>query len=390
MQNFNFSNTPKLYFGEGALNEIKKIILNYGNKVLMILGGKSFQNSLYYKELESGLKESKIEYYIENVASEPSPQIIDKITEKYRDQEIKAVVSIGGGSVMDAGKAVSAMLTKTGSVREYLEGIGTKNHDGKKLPFIAVPTTSGTGSEATKNAVISEIGKMGFKKSLRHDNFVPNFAVIDPRLMKSCPKNITAASGMDAFSQLVEAYLSTNNSPMTDSLALSGLKYIKEGLMKSYIAGDDVDARAKVAYASYLSGIVLANAGLGTVHGFASPIGGYFDIPHVVVCGTLIGELIKINIKTLEKDLDKNKIFLEKYAKLGKLFSEKENLERDAACKELIHEVTELIEFMNIPKLSEYGIKESDLDKIVELTENKYNPVKLDKKKLKEMLINRL
>ena len=184
---------------------------------------------------------------------------------------------------MDAGKSISAMLTKTESIKEYLEGIGTKKHDGKKMPFVAVPTTSGTGSEATKNAVISEIGGRGFKKSLRHDNFVPDSVVIDPRLMISCPQNVTAASGMDVFSQLIEGYLSTNSSPMTDALALSGLRYIKEGLLKSYETGDDIDARGKVAYASYLSGVVLANAGLGTVHGFASPIGGYFDIPHGVV-----------------------------------------------------------------------------------------------------------
>jgi alcohol dehydrogenase class IV len=390
MQKFNFSNTPKLYFGEGVFDEITKIILNYGNKILLILGGHSFQNSTHYSELKTELKDDGIYYYVENIKGEPSPYIIDEITGKYRDKGIEVVISIGGGSVMDAGKSVSAMLTKTGSVKEYLEGIGTQKHDGKKVPFVAVPTTSGTGSEATKNAVISEIGDMGFKKSLRHDNFVPDSAVIDPSLMTSCPKNVTAASGMDAFSQLIEGYLSTKSSPMTDALALSGLKYIKEGLLKSYETGNDIDARGKVAYASYLSGVVLANAGLGTVHGFASPIGGYFNIPHGVACGTLIGELIKINIKKLKEDKENNKIYLEKYAEVGRIFSGKDKLEMDSACEALIYEISRLLEFMKIPRLGEFGIREEHLDKIVKLTENKNNPIKLTNEELKEMLTNRL
>lgn len=390
MQNFNFSNTPKLYFGEKSFNEITKLILNYGNRVLLILGGSSFQRSVYYTELEKELKNNNILSYVENVKDEPSPNIIDKITKKYRNKGIEVIVSIGGGSAMDAGKSISAMLTKTESIKEYLEGIGTKKHDGKKMPFVAVPTTSGTGSEATKNAVISEIGGRGFKKSLRHDNFVPDSVVIDPRLMISCPQNVTAASGMDAFSQLIEGYLSTNSSPMTDALALSGLRYIKEGLLKSYETGDDIDARGKVAYASYLSGVVLANAGLGTVHGFASPIGGYFDIPHGVVCGTLVGELIKINIRKLKEDKENNKVYLEKYAEIGRIFLGKEKLEMDLACEVLISEVSKLIEYMKIPRLGEFGIRDEHLDKIIKLTTNKNNPIKLNKDELKEMLMNRL
>ena len=390
MKNFNFSNTPKLYFGEGTFDKLKEIISNYGDRVLLLTGGRSFEESPYYKTLLREMENNNIKCYIEKVTNEPSPQIIDEISQKYRGKEIKVVLSIGGGSVIDAGKSVSAMLTKNDSVKEYLEGIGDKEHDGEKIPFIAVPTTSGTGSEATKNAVISEIGNKGFKKSLRHDNFVPDCAVIDPRLTANCPKSVTAASGMDAFSQLIEGYLSKESSPMTDSLAQSGLKYMKDGLMKSYENGDDLDARGKVAYAAYLSGVVLANAGLGTVHGFASPIGGYFDIPHGVVCGTLVGELIRINIKKLQSDYEKNRIYLEKYAEIGKIFSEKNDLDTDSACKALIEEINRLIEFMNIPKLGSYGITEADLDRIIDKTGNKNNPVELSKEELKEMLLNRL
>lgn len=390
MKNFNFSNTPKLYFGEGSLDKIKVIISDYGNRVLLITGGRSFGQSAYCYQLLSDFGEMGITYYLEKVENEPSPQIIDEISEKYRGMNIDVVVAVGGGSVMDSGKSVSAMLTKNDSVKEYLEGMGGKEHDGEKIPFIAVPTTSGTGSEATKNAVISEIGDAGFKKSLRHDNFVPNCAVIDPRLTASCPKSVTAASGMDAFSQLIEGYLSIEASPMSDSLALDGLRCIKDGLIKCYENGGDLDSRGKVAYASYLSGIVLANAGLGTVHGFASQIGGYFDIPHGVVCGTLIGELIRINIKKLLNSTEDSKVYLEKYAEVGRIFSGKKYLERDAACEALIKEVDILIDVMNIPRLGTYGITESDFDKIIEKTGNKNNPVELRKLELKEMLLNRL
>jgi len=390
MKKFNFSCTPKLYFGEGAFDKVKNIIKDYGDKILVITGGTSFEKSFYHKRLLSDLEKNNIIYYLEKVKNEPSPLIIDEISEKYRKENISVVISVGGGSVMDAGKAVSAMLTKNDSVKEYLEGIGKKKHDGDKVPFIAVPTTSGTGSEATKNAVISEVGDRGFKKSLRHDNFVPDCAVVDPRLTASCPKMVTAASGMDAFSQLIEAYLSTDASPMTDALALSGLEHIKDGLIEAYKNKENLDARGKVAYASYLSGVVLANAGLGTVHGFASPIGGYFDIPHGVVCGTLIGELIRINIKNLSSDPNKDGIYLEKYANVGRIFSGKNNLERKAACEALVDEVNKLIEVMEIPRLGDYGIKEEDLDKIIEKTGNKNNPVELKKEELREMLLNRL
>src|SRR5512133_1837873 len=162
------------------------------------------------------------------------------------------------------------MMYKQESVTWFLEGVGTMEHPGTKLPFIAVPTTSGTGSETTKNAVISNTGIKGFKKSLRHDNFVPDIAIIDPVLTVSCSPEITAACGMDCFTQLTEAFLSVKSGSLTDAIAIEGFKAIKRSLKKCYSDGHDLEARAGMSYAALTSGICLANAGLATVHGFAS------------------------------------------------------------------------------------------------------------------------
>ncbi len=391
INNFYFSQMPKIYFGEGEFKNIFEKIQGYGKNVLLVLGGSSFKKSKDYAWFKSECGEKDIKIHEVSVKGEPSPEIIDANVELNRDKGIDVVVAIGGGSVLDAGKAISAMLTKKESVVDYLEGVGTGAvHNGEKLPFIAVPTTSGTGSEATKNAVISKVGENGFKKSLRHDNFVPNIAIVDPELTMSCPASITASCGLDAFTQLLEAYVSTKSSPITDSLSLSGLKAIKDGLMQSFENGDDIEARKNLAYASFMSGAVLANSGLGVVHGYASPIGAYFDIPHGIVCGTLVGEATKINIRELKKDVDKGKKYLKKYAIVGRVLSGKYNLDDSSAYDILVKIIETWIVEMGIDKLSKYGIKEPDLLKIVGETGIKNNPVKLDKEPLLEILKNRL
>ncbi|MBZ4647093.1 MAG: hypothetical protein PWR27_120 [Petroclostridium sp.] len=392
IKSFAFASTPKILFGAGMFEKLDEITLKYGNKVLIVTGGSSLRRTGKFDELLNRLKERSIQTFSISVKGEPSPELVDEAVDKYRKEHVDVVVAIGGGSVLDAGKAISAMLPQSDSVMEYLEGVGSeKKHNGIKVPFVAVPTTAGTGSEATKNAVLSKIGENGFKSSLRHDNFVPDVAMLDPALAISCPPSVTAASGLDAFTQLLEAYVSTEASPMTDALAFNGLEYVKENLVPACTTDmENVSVRGGMAYASLMSGIVLANAGLGVVHGLAGPIGGYFDIPHGVVCGTLIGEAVKMNIHLLRQAGEVGNKYLEKYAKVGAMLSDLDEKDVDRCCNQLVQKIEEWIKLLKIPRLSEYGISKNDLDKIVEKSGNKNNPVKLGKEHIKQLLLNRL
>ena len=305
--------------------------------------------------------------------------------------KVQAVVAIGGGSVVDAGKAVSAMVGKQAPVFHYLEGVGTEIHDGTKLPFIAVPTTAGTGSEATKNAVLSQTGNKGYKKSLRHDNLVPNIALIDPQLTLPCPADVTAACGMDAFTQLLESYVSTKSSPLTDALAYDGLRVLKDQLVPAVTEGTkNITAREAMSYAALLSGITLANAGLGIVHGLASPMGGYTEIPHGVACGTIVAVATQLTIKNLRRDPDKNQAYLEKYAKIGRLLANDKCGRTDACCDFLIEKLQEWTTTLRLPRLKKYGFDQELIAKIAAETDNKNNPVKLERDEIEAILLDRL
>lgn len=386
--NFQFASIPKIMFGPGEFNKSTKVINSYGNKMLLVLGAGSFKKSSYYSSFIEECKKSGIKIFEVLVKGEPSPGLVDQSVDEHRLNNIDVVVAIGGGSVLDAGKAISAMLKIDDSIENYLEGVGDKIHPGIKVPLIAVPTTSGTGSEATKNAVITKIGF--YKKSLRHDNFVPDVAIVDPELTISCPKNVTAACGLDAFTQLLGAYLSTNSSFMTDALALDGIQAISDGLIQSYENPSDIKARTNLSYASMLSGIVLANAGLGLVHGFASPVGAIVDIPHGVVCGTLLGEVIEKNIIALEKMDDSGAVYLDKYTNVAKILSKGMNLPLLGILEYLVTTVKNWINIMKVNKLSDYGIKEQDLLDIVKKSSVKNNPVNFTDDELLEILRNRL
>jgi alcohol dehydrogenase class IV len=385
IEQFSFATIPHLHFGENKLSILGSCIKRYGSTILLVTGARSFTESQSWQELRERFSDAGIQWEHVAVFAEPTPSVIDEAVKKYSPALPGCVVAIGGGSALDAGKAISAMLPLRALVKDYLEGVGNKRHPGKKIPFIAVPTTSGTGSEATKNAVISEIGENGYKRSLRHDHFVPDVAVIDPLLTVNCPSKTTASSGMDAFTQLLESYVSTAANPMTDSLALQGLKRIAASMLTAYYDGHSLEARTDMSLASYLSGITLANAGLGLVHGFASPIGGYFDIPHGVICSTLMARCNQITVRKL-RTTNTNPAALRKYATVGKLFSTEENRSDDYYTDLLLDRIEFLAKEMKIPSLANFGVKPEYFLKIIKSTDNKNNPVKLDESEMMEVL----
>ncbi len=396
LQQFQIATLPQIVFGEGSINKLSENILNYGNKVLIVTGAKSFCNSQQWETLQSQLTKSSINFTLFNVSDEPSTSLIDQAVSEFKNLSIEVVVAIGGGSVLDAAKAIAGLLPFGNSILDHLEGVGAGiEYNGPALPFIAVPTTAGTGSEATKNAVISERGPKGYKKSFRHETLVPKLAIVDPELLSSCSSIQIAANGMDAFTQLIESYVSTRSNNFTDTLALDGIKSVIEGFLFAWHGGETENAkfgRNKMAYASLLSGITLAQVGLGSVHGLASPLGAFFPIPHGVVCGTLLAEATQVNITAIQQR-DQTNIALKKYEKIGKLMCNDFKLSENESLSKLVDILNKWTELFELPKLSKYGVTKNDFQKIITDSRGssmQTNPVVLLDSEIESILNKRL
>jgi alcohol dehydrogenase class IV len=364
---FSISRLPRISYGGGKINEVPALAASYGKTALVVTGKQSFFGTPRWQDFTGQLEAKGMRWLHMTVSGEPSPLLVDEAVSRFHQENIDVVVAIGGGSVLDAAKAIAGLLPHGNSVMDHLEGVG-KNipYRGPSTPFIAVPTTAGTGSEATKNSVLSVQGKDGFKKSFRDECLIPEYAVIDPDLLATCPRELIAADGMDAFTQLLESYVSSKANPFTDALAWSGMGAVKEGFFAAW-EGNEPEAshgRGAMAYASLLSGITLAQVGLGSVHGLASPLGAYFPIPHGVVCGTLVSAATEVNIKALQAR-EPSHPALVKYAQVGRLLSEQDGLNDADARTVLIGLLAEWSEGLQLPKLKRYGISESDFPLII-------------------------
>ncbi len=390
VKNFNLFKTPAIFFGQGMTNRLPALLKGKRGDILWLTGSESYHGNPSLAAVAKALKNDGINVHFEKINREPTPDEIDLITRSYAEKQIQAVISSGGGSVIDAGKAVSAMLPLQAPVIDFLEGVGKQPHPGTKIFFVAIPTTAGTGSECTANAVLSgkKEGK-GFKRSLRHENLVPDIALVDPLLTVSCPGNVTAASGMDAFTQLVESYVSVKSSPVTDALAMDGIRQAHKFLLKAWQNGEDSGARSGMSYAAMLSGITLANAGLGLVHGFASSVSAVSDIPHGVICGTTMAIVNRYNIRAIMRD-GNDEATIHKYVALGKVLSSVENKTNDWYMKAASDYFDELTVKLNLPGLGIYGVTSADIDRIVPETDHKSNPVKFQPEELKAMLEERI
>ena len=394
IQPFSIARLPRIEFGAGGIKKLPGLIVQYGNRVLLVTGQRAFLDSSHWPTLRATLDKADIGWEQVRVADEPSPQLVDEAVRQFHGAGIKAVVGIGGGSVLDAAKAIAGLLPSGDSVMDYLEGVGPeKTYHGPATPFIAVPTTAGTGSEATKNAVLSVRGPNGFKKSFRHELLVPEYALLDPDLLATCPAPQIAANAMDALTQLLESYVSIKANPFTDALAESGLKAVRDGLFAWYEAGENAaTGRARLAYAALLSGVCLAQTGLGSVHGLASPLGAFFPIPHGVVCGTLVGAATRVNLAAL-RERDPGNPAWRKYARAGDLLHGRHFPSPEEGHAALLALLDEWTERLTLSRLNAYGIQESDFAHVVAHSRGgsmKTNPLVLSDAEITEILTRRL
>ncbi len=391
---FSIARLPRIEFGSGVFNKVADICLQYGSNILLVTGAKSFTRSIYFSELIGEFDQRNMQWQQCIIENEPSPQMIDAAVKKFADENFDVVLGIGGGSALDAAKAIAGLLKVKRSVMDYLEGVGPElPYEGPAVPFIAVPTTAGTGSEATKNAVLSVQGLDGFKKSFRHDMLVAEYAIVDPQLLATCPISVVAANGMDALTQLIESYVSTKSNTFTNALAISGLRAARDGLIPLYEHGKDTaEAQEKMAYASLVSGICLAQTGLGSVHGLASPLGAFYPIPHGVVCGTLVAEATELNINVMLKR-EPNNPGLDKYVRLGEVLCQKRHRNKHASWECLVELLRAWTEQLQLPRLSEFGLSDEGLDHVVAHSRGssmKTNPIVLTDAEIRELLLARL
>ena len=381
---FDLGRLPRVAFGAGRIAAVPDIVAGHGRHVLLVTGRSSFRGSRHWPELLAGLERAGVALDELVVEGEPSPELVDEAVATYRSTAVDVVLGVGGGSVLDTGKAVAGLLRAGTSAMDHLEGVGGGiPYDGPATPFVAVPTTAGTGSEATRNAVLSRRGPGGFKKSFRDERLVARDAVVDPDLLAGLPPRQVADNGMDALAQLVESLTSTRASPLTDGIALSGLRAARDGLVPWFVAAssgsDDAAARSRMAYAALASGMTLAHTGLGSVHGLASPLGAHFPIPHGAACGATLVAATRINLEAL-RERAPGSAGLARYADAGRALTGRTDLADDAAHLALLDLLEDWAGRLGIAGLGRYGLDETSIAGLVSEaggTSMRTNPVLL-------------
>ena len=293
---FEFATTTHIIFGPGTIQDVAPLAAEMGKRAFVVTG-RSLERA---RPLLKELNEHGIEYVTFSVASEPTTTIAKTGVEQARKAKSDLVISIGGGSALDTGKVIAAMLTNIGELEDYLEVVGHgKPLTQSPVPYIAIPTTAGTGAEVTRNAVLG-VPERQVKVSMRNPLMPPRLAVVDPVLTHSMPPSITAGTGLDALTQLMEVYVSNKANPLTDGICREGLKRAGRSLRQAYEDGSNSTAREDMAIASLFSGLALANAKLGAVHGLSSPLGGMISAPHGMICARLLSYVTEANVQALQ------------------------------------------------------------------------------------------
>jgi len=378
---FDFQTSQRILFGSGRLDQLGSIVSEFGKRVYWFsLSRRSFHDSI-----EQSLRDAGINFQIAVVQGEPKlNQILDYVAE-VKEFQPEVVIATGGGSVLDCAKAVAALAVNPGDPLDYLEVVGKgKPLQVDPLPVIAIPTTAGTGSEVTRNAVIS-LPEFQLKVSLRSPKMLPSVALVVPSLTLGLPPSVTASTGMDALTQVIEPFVSIRANSFTDLFCEGGIQKIARSLRTAYHHGDDLQAREDMAFGSLMGGLALANAGLGAVHGFAAPLGGLFDAPHGAICARLLPVVCKVNIQALQERSPHNSA-LKRYQKIAGWLTG----HPDASPMQGVLWLEELCEELRIPRLREYGIQRTDFSRVVENAKKassmKANPLELRDEELFRIL----
>jgi alcohol dehydrogenase class IV len=378
---FEFATATRIIFGAGTLKEVGGIAAEMGSRALVVTGGSPNRA----KPLLDDLTAQGVETTPFAVPGEPTTHIVSEGTQTARVANCDLVIGIGGGSVIDAGKAIAALLTNGGEPLDYLEVIGQSQPLTKPpAPTIAIPTTAGTGSEVTKNAVLAS-PEHRVKVSLRSNLTLPRLAVVDPELTYSMPPAITASTGLDALTQVIEPYVSNKANPLTDAICREGIRRGARSLRRAYEKGSDAAAREDMAITSLFGGLALANAKLGAVHGFAGPMGGMFHAPHGAICGRLLPHVMAINVQALQ-ERGQGGDALRRYDEVAQLLIGTQR----ATAHDGVSWIQALCAVLDVPPLAAHGVTEEGFPLIIEKAAKsssmKGNPIELTVEEMEEIL----
>jgi alcohol dehydrogenase class IV len=369
---FEFATATRIIFGEGMAATLPDLARTFGARPLVVTGASRERARALVPALPA-------ETFA--VSGEPTVDLVREGARHAQDAACDVVISMGGGSAIDAGKAIAILATNGGEPLEFLEIVGKgRAITVPPLPFIAVPTTAGTGSEVTRNAVLGSTGH-GVKASLRSPLMLPRVALIDPQLTYGLPPDVTAFTGLDALTQLIEPYVSIRANPLVDAICVAGIERIAGALRRAYHNGGDRDARHDMALASLFGGLALTNAGLGVVHGFAAPLGGQWKAPHGALCAALLPHGMAANVAGLRARAPQHPA-LERYSAIARLLTGRS----EASAEDGIEWVSALSAELNIPALRAWGVTDADLpgvtEKAAKASSMQANPLPLTQEEL--------
>jgi len=378
--NFELAAPSRIIFGAGRLAEVGALAKSMGSRALVVESGSRRGEPLFALLAERGIAAST--YF---VTGEPTTSLVERGAEQALAEGCDVVIAFGGGSVIDAAKAIAALITNHAPLRDYLEVVGKGQPlTERAAPMIAIPTTAGTGAEVTRNAVLM-VEDECVKVSLRSPLMLPTVALVDPALTYSLPAAVTASSGLDALTQCVEPFVSPQANPLTDGFAREGIRRAATALRRAFENGQDVEARSDMCVTSLCGGLALANAKLGAVHGFAAPLGGMFPAPHGAVCARLLPRVTAMNVHALRERAPKS-VALERYDEVARMLTG----DSRARAEEGAAWLRTLVDDLAIPPLSAYGVESGDIAGVVAQARKASsmggNPIVLDDGELADVL----